>query len=470
MNRNVGFSVLIGAVLLFSLLAVFRIVSFSPRVTPKNGDVCNVMLISIDTLRPDHLQCYGYDRITSPSVDALAGDGVLFATAIAQAPSTLPSHASILTGLIPSHHGAFHHARARLPDRITTLAEILKTKGFSTAAFHGGGQVSEIYGLSQGFDLYQYVENERFSRVVDHGIRWLEERAPDQFFLFLHTYETHVPYQAKEHLHRFEHDYQGPLPDLIPLAVFNEINFEERPLSAADSLHIMNTYDAAVYSMDVSLSRVIAYLKEKGIYDNTLIIFTSDHGEELGEHGKVGYHTHTVYDELLKVPLVIKFPSSAYAGTQIERQVRSIDILPTVLDALRAEEHLGIDGTSLLPLLRNSRVADSGSTTPTALQFAVSERDDAADSHHVMSIRTNDTKLYVIKKYDAIVRKMVFDLENDPIEQMNIFAQRQILSDSLWRQFERIKNQRECPPLQVIALDQKTTQRLEELGYVERNP
>jgi arylsulfatase A-like enzyme len=373
----------------------------------------------------------------------------------------------MLTGLIPSHHGAFHHARARLPDQITTLAEILKEEGFSTAAFHGGGQVSKIYGLSQGFDRYQYVENERFSRVVDYGIQWLEETAVDRFFLFLHTYETHVPYQATEYLERFEIDYKGPLPDLIPLAVFNEFNFEERELSEADLLHIINTYDAAVYSADVSLARMIAYLKENGIYDSTLIIFTSDHGEELGEHGKVGYHTHTVFDELLKVPLVIKFAGSVNAGTQIDTQVRTIDILPTILDVTGVEAPGDSDGTSLLPLLVRSREAESGGETSTALQFAVSERDDAADSHHVMSIRTNDSKLYVIKKHDEIVRRMFFDLEDDPTEQENMFPKRQRRADSLWKQFETIKAQRECPPLEPIALDAPTIRRLKELGYTD---
>ena len=445
------------------LCCLFGIVCVSRRDTSSG----NLLLISIDTLRPDHLRCYGYDRETSPTVDALATDGVLFRTAIAQAPSTLPSHASILTGLIPSHHGAFHHARARLPDHITTLAEILKKEGFATAAFHGGGQVSEIYGLSQGFDRYEFVENERFSKVVDHGIQWLEPATPGRFFLFLHTYETHVPYQAKEYLKRFETDYQGSLPDLIPLAVFDEINFQGKQLSGVDSLHIINAYDAAVYSMDISLSRLIGYLKKRNIYDNTLIVFTSDHGEEFGEHGKVGYHTHTVYDELLKVPLLIKFPDSGYAGTRIDTQVRSIDITPTILQALGIAATQDVDGSSLFPLLLGEGVADATCETSAELQFAVSERDDAADSHHVMSIRTNESKLYVIKKYDTIARKLFFDLKDDPGEQENILPRRQRRADSLWKQFQTIKSQRECPPLQPISLDEQTSKRLRELGYTD---
>jgi arylsulfatase A-like enzyme len=445
--------------------------SFSRDASLRRDDL-NVLLISIDTLRPDHLQCYGYDRATSPAVDVLARDGVLFATAIAQAPSTLPSHASILTGLVPSHHGAFHHARARLPDHITTLAEILKEAGFTTAAFHGGGQMAETFGLSQGFDRYQLVDRERFSRVVDHGIQWLEETALDRFFLFLHTYETHVPYQAREYLKHFENEYQGRLPDLMRVAVFDEVNFGGRELSPADFDHVLNAYDAAIRVMDSSVERIIDYLKARGAYDKTLIVFTSDHGEEFGEHGKVAYHCHTVYDELIKVPLIVKLPHSAQAKTRIQSQVRSIDIVPTVLDVLGLEAPRQFDGISLVPLITGKGspgVQDESLGLPL---FAVSERDDAAGSLHVMSIRTNDKKLYVIKKHDDIVRRMLFDLEHDPTEQNNMFSkqltEQQILSDSLWRQFERIKNQRECPQLQTVTVDRETKRKLEELGYLEK--
>jgi arylsulfatase A-like enzyme len=147
--------------------------------------------------------------------------------------------------------------------------------------------------------------------------------------------------------------------------------------------------------------------------------------------------------------------------------VRSIDILPTILHAFGIKSPQDFDGTSLLPLLLQESAADSGTEMPSALQFSVSERDDAADSHHVMSIRTNDSKLYMIKKHDAIVRRMFFDLEDDPTEQENVFPKRQKRADFLWKQFETIKAQRECPPLEPITLDQETSRRLRELGYTE---
>ncbi len=429
---------------------------------------CNVLLISIDTLRPDHLHCYGYDRRTSQAVDQLAADGVLFKTAIAQAPSTLPSHASMFTSLIPSHHGAFHHAGARVASSVPTMAEILLSHGYRTAGFHGGGQMSPAYGLDRGFESYKLILGEHLEQVVDEATAWLESSGSEKFFMFLHTYEVHVPYRAPpEYLARFEDHYAGDLPDTIRIDLLDEINFGDRAIDEQDLGHIVSAYDTAIFTMDRALGRLIDFLKRNEIYDNTIIIFTSDHGEEFREHGKVGYHCHTVYDELIKVPMITKFPRSMFASTVIEEQVRSIDILPTILDLLAMNSSTGFDGASMLPLMVRGRTQSMPRRLEDDDLFALSERDDAAGPHHIMSIRTGEMKLYVIKKGDKIVRRMLYYLSDDPKEERNLLSSHKQLADSLWRQFERMKAQRSCPPLESAKIDEETRERLRSLGYVQ---
>jgi len=427
---------------------------------------CNVIIISIDTLRPDHLHCYGYDRNTSPNTDLLAADGVLFRTAIAQAPSTLPSHASMLTALIPSHHGAFHNASSRVPESIPTMAEFLSADGFTTASFNGGGQMSAVYGLSQGFDHYESVKGETFSKVVDRGMEWLGSHRDERCFLFLHTYEVHAPYRSKkEYLDRFDSGYVGSLPDSISNSVLDRINFGDLEIDSEDLAHIRNAYDAGIFTMDLSLGRLVHFLRSEGLYENTILILTSDHGEEFGEHGKVGYHCHTVYDELLRVPLIIKFGSSDFSSTVVENQVRSIDILPTILDVLDISTISKYDGASLMSQVSAAAQGIALPKRDSGRQFAVSERDDIDDIHNIMSIRSADSKLYVIKKDGVVAKRMFFDLAADPGEKKNLVRRNRRTADLLWTQFQAIVDSMECPPLERVNIDVETEERLKKLGY-----
>ena len=424
-----------------------------------------IILISIDTLRPDHLGCYGYSRRTSPAVDGLAEDGILFRTAIAQAPSTLPSHASILTARIPRHHGAFHSALARLSRTVPTLAEVLSEYGYRTMALHGGGQLAEVFGLDRGFDGYEQVRGDDFRYCVNGAIRWIQNLGNEPFFLFLHTYETHVPYRAgKRILDKFEPEYTGTLPDTITMDILDQYNFKGREINDQDLNHIVNAYDAAIFNMDRSLRRFIRFLKDEGVYDRSLIIFTSDHGEEFLERSKVGYHCHTVYDELIRVPLIMKLPGGDQGSVIIPEQVRSIDIMPTILDYLRIPHPSSLDGVGLIPRLTGNREAEY--ETNGMSRYAVSERDDLNGEHRIMSIRTNNDKLYVIKKNGTIVRRFLFDLGTDISETRNIVAQRSARADSLWEIYRKILRSGPIPTMEIIGLDGKTRTELQALGYM----
>jgi len=217
--------------------------------------------------------------------------------------------------------------------------------------------------------------------------------------------------------------------------------------------------------MDLSLGRLMGVLRSEGLYENTILILTSDHGEEFGEHGKVGYHCHTVYDELLRIPLIVKFRGSRFSSTKVRNQVRSIDILPTILDVLDITASSRYDGVSLMPEVSAAARGIEAPRGDNGGEFAVSERDDANDIHSIMSIRTGDSKLYVIKKHEVIARRMFFDLASDPGEKVNLVRRKGKTADSLWAQFQAIVDSLQCPPLERVDINGETEEKLKMLGY-----
>ncbi|MEZ5332347.1 MAG: sulfatase [Thermoanaerobaculia bacterium] len=431
------------AVLLFLLTGC---ASQSPAPPPDAGRF-NVLLVSIDTLRADHLGCFGYDKPTSPGLDALCAESVAFTQTISQAPSTLHSHASILTSEIPHHHRASWAARTPLADEAVTLAEVLSDAGFATAAYTGGGQMDRLFGLAQGFDVYQEPGGQRFRDTVRAALPWLDEHAEDRFFLFLHSYETHHPYEPEErYLEAVGDDYDGPLPDQISVDFLRRVNAGEVPIDDADLRHIVATYDAEIRSMDDALTSLIDHLRELGVLDRTLVVFTSDHGEEFDEHGTVGWHSHTLFDELLHVPLVMRFPRGRFAGTRIDRQVRSIDIAPTVLAAVGLPAPPTFEGTDLGALLRGDEVPE----------LVAISRQDRPPSKDIEAVRTEEWKLNEGK---------LFHLSEDPGELWDItdFAIEQRLQAALDAAVAS------GTPLEADAVvpTGKTLDELKDLGYLQ---
>jgi len=422
---------------------------------------CNVILISIDTLRADHLGCYGYARETTPNIDRFRRDAVLFRQAIAHAPSTEPSHASMFTGLIPAHHGALFVPRRPIATNVATMGEILKAEGYHTISYNGGGQVAAAFGFGRGFDEYvsfpnvnRYVE-QTFSGKVKLMIEWLNKNRDKKFFFFLHTYETHHPYTPqKEDLALFESGYAGTLPAEISVDLLRQINSGERALDAADRAHIVNCYDAEIYSVDRAFGVLVKFLKDRGLYHNTIIIFTSDHGEEFGEHGKMGWHSHTLYDELLHVPLIVKFKDSQFAGQVVTPQVRHIDLLPTLLDVLDIPGSDPFEGVSLIEWFAHPRKQTL---------FAVSER-DSKQAVNPLSIRTAQWKLYIGDR-----KPRLYSLRSDPGEQDNVYdwlrtKVRRTLHTEL---AARLENRAYAPQGKTVEFDKETLERLRSLGYVK---
>ena len=374
---------------------------------------CNVIVVSIDTLRRDHLSVYGYDRQTSPNLDAFSKDATLFDTAISQAPSTTPSHASLFTSLIPIAHGAFVSRKSAIRSDVKTMAEILHENGFKTASFNGGAQMSSVFGFGRGFDIYKsftgadYTQ-ERFKDRVHEGIEWLEQNKKDKFFLFLHSYDIHHPYAPDpQNLALFKDPaYSGPVTPPIDANFLLSVNRKRRTITEADREFIVSAYDAEIRGADEGFGELIEYLRKTGLYDKTIIVFSSDHGEEFNEHGWVGWHSHSLYDELLRVPLLIKFPTQLFAGTKISQQVRNIDMLPTVLDVLGVSALSTFQGRTLMRLVQGK----DDSKIPT---YAISQKDGRGRTVPT-SVRTTEWKL---------TNKRLFDLKQDPREKKNVAEQ-----------------------------------------------
>lgn len=238
----------------------------------------NVVLISIDTLRADHLGAYGYERNTSSHIDDLAAQGVLFMEHIAPASSTLPSHASMFTSLNPfAHKAELSNTNIPLDRKLTTLTEVLKNENFATVAFTGGSQLASEYGLGQGFDIYN-DEGGGIEKVLDKTLSWLRKNKDQRFFLFFHTYETHHPYTPPEPYNSlFYPEYNGKLGKNISIETLFDINEGRLKIDKNDINHIISIYDGEIAYMDEKLNLLFNELKVLGLWDKTLIVFTSDH-------------------------------------------------------------------------------------------------------------------------------------------------------------------------------------------------
>ncbi|MCP4039460.1 MAG: sulfatase-like hydrolase/transferase [bacterium] len=423
----------------------------------------NLIIISIDTLRADHVGAYGYAPPTTPNIDAFARDAVLFERCIASAPTTLASHASILTSLVPEHHGASINRKTRLADGIVTLQEILQDHGYATASFNGGIQLDPIYGLDRGFDVYESVkthevksqvlegDENRMMAAVERAQGWLRE-VEKPLFLFLHSYEIHHPYTPdSQRLERFDADYAGPLPRDTSVRLLRRINTALETISKRDLRHIIATYDAELHSADAAVGAFLQALRNDGSYDDSMIIVTSDHGEEFAEHGQVGWHSHSLYDELLQVPLIVKFPNSRFAGERVKTQVRGIDVAPTALAAMAIETPESFSGVDL-----GGRIGDEQARDLPAISMA-----DSTHEQPLWSIRLWDWKLHDWQG------ERLFDLARDPGEKNNLASQQPERVAEIRRRAARLLQTRPTPEDAPAQPSAETLRQLRELGYVE---
>ncbi len=421
----------------------------------------NVILISIDTLRADHLGCYGYARPTSPTLDKFASQGLLFEDVSTTSPWTLPAHASLLTGLYPSHNGV-QTRRHRLPREIITLANVLRENGFLTTAVVNSHWLSKNYRLNQGFDDFTYVvedaEEVAPSKVGDKASKWLSKHSSKPFFLFLHYLDVHSDYRS---LPRYEKQFVRPYSGIIDGSTAQIVTFRDGLLSLnqADVSHLIDLYDAGIRQMDDSIARLFKLLKKKNLFDNTFIIVTADHGDEFLEHGGV-LHGRTQFQELIHVPLIIRGPGLPQSK-RIKHIASLVDVMPTTLSLLGIDPPAGLDGIDLRTLWRNG-----DSEPPPRLLFAEADRNNLIGDKITDDIRRAVRHPRYKLHYDLWKKKtQLYDILGDPQEKVNVADKHGPMADSLLRalkDYMRIKKTGESAP----ALFPEEIERLKSLGYL----
>jgi arylsulfatase A-like enzyme len=371
----------------------------------------NVIILSIDTLRADHLSCYGYPRITSPNIDAFAKNSVLFQKSISQAPLTVPAHMSIFTSLTPPVHQIVSNDEVgynpigknlnTLGAKIETLPLVMKRNGYFTVGLHGGGNVSPEFGFDRGFDAYKlwgdmFKADERISDVREAISASKKKSAP--LFIFLHHYICHDPY--------FNSPQESRGTDLNKC---REEFWQKFDLSnARQREQVVSLYDGAINYSDYIFGKLIETLKKENLYDNSIIILVSDHGEEFYEHAdKLHWRLFT---ETLHVPLIIKFPRNLYAGKVISSAVRSMDIMPFLFDFLNIKSRNLIQGVSFLPLL--SKGSGYG---PCVTSYSLSN-----DKDNQWAVRLLKNGFAYSNQHSHGVNQWLFNEDNDPYEAKNI--------------------------------------------------
>jgi len=388
----------------------------------------NFLLITIDTLRADRLSCYGSKYPKTPNIDYLREKGVLFSRAFANTSTTLPSHANILLGITPVHHGVHENLNFIVSKDLLTLAEHLKNHGYSTGAFVGAYALDSRFGLSQGFDIY----DDEYSRihsvnlsslertaesVIEPALEWLKGRR-SPWFLWIHCWDPHTPYDPPE------------------------------PFKTQHSDHL---YEGEIAYVDLILGKLLDYMEENNLFGSTLIIFTGDHGESLGQHGEET-HGFFAYNSSLWIPLIISLPE--IASGRVDDYVSHVDIFPTVCDALGIKKPPFLQGTSLLPALKGKKLPDR------PIYFE--------SLYPYYSRGWAPLKGFILKKKKFIEAPIpeLYDLNNDFDEQNNL-AEREKVTQLKSRLNDLIKALTPTEKIDATQkVDRETREKLASLGYI----
>lgn len=450
----------LGAVL--TLLAIATAACASDSVEP--GEPPNIVLVSIDSLRADHLGTYGYPKPTSPFVDELADESVVFERAVSTTSWTLPAHLSMLTSLSSAVHGVINDGMT-LSEDATSVAQLLQRAGWATGAVVSAPYLSHKFGFDRGFDVYDDTTVSWPSDSASHtgvtslkthnrAVELLDELADRPFFLFLHYWDVHYDFEPPFPFDTMfvDPDYQGSMTG----KGFQRNRAIVPGMDPRDLEHVIALYDGEIAFVDTFMGRLFRELKVRGLWDNTLIIFTSDHGEEFLEHGKRG-HRKNLYTETLSVPLIVKFPNSRWAGSRVQEAVGIIDIMPTMLDLAGLEPFPEANGRSLIP------VVDGTS--------------DPDDPFYYFGDMQGELKSVVAGRYKLIRRFLegpptveLYDTIDDPGEHVDIAEtmddQRAELDDVLRGWLDVSAGLREQLGLGTIEYDPEMMKALRSLGYI----
>ena len=393
----------------------------------------NVILVTLDTTRADRIGCYGYQKARTPALDSLARKGVLFERAYAPVPVTLPSHASLFTGLYPPEHGLHFNGRGRLASSVPVLAEILRKANYETAAFVASYVLDAKFGLNRSFQTYDdtplggdsrghHHQQYRDGRtVMDAALAWLASHSSRPFFCWVHLYDAHAPYQARKEIFQ---DAFGLQP-----------------------------YDAGIAYADLQLKRLTDFLENHQLDRKTLIVVVGDHGEGLMEHEEEE-HGYQLYNTTLQVPLVIRDPRSNQAGTRVSTSVSLIDLTPTILDCLRISQPIPVSGRSVKATLFGNAIEARECYAESDVPFMYSRWAP------LRAVLTDDWK------YIKTTRVELYDLKNDPLELHDLATSdpdRCLEFENVLQERQAHMTQHESPSVNLSGAERKM---LESLGYV----
>jgi arylsulfatase A-like enzyme len=426
----------------------------------------NVLLVSIDTLRADHLAAYGYGRETAPSLSRLATEGARFENSYAQSSSTVPTHASLFTGRFPFEHGAYHVGLAVDPaERV--LAEILRDAGYRTFGGASSVRFRGDTGFDQGFDVFERVDdlekNARSQALTDRVLAWIEE-GDEPWFAFVHYFDPHQPYAPPE---PFRSQWHPGLPAPKPEATSDYLYFHDGPERSVPGPvleYLRALYDGEIRFLDAQLERLFAPLAPEPGTAGTIVVVTSDHGEEFKEHGGLS-HARRLHEELLRVPLLLWWPGRISAETVRPEPVQTVDVLPTLLELVGLEVPSELSG--------RSRAADVLARSPSAPRAEPLPGNPVLaqlkGERWALTADLDGSRFKYVSRDDAPHR--LFDLTNDPGER----------EDLLYDRPETVTRLREVAtalgvgvaadrqPRRAAPVSDEVRERLREIGYVEES-
>ncbi len=421
--------------ILLVALVYFLFVSKGPLSRLKEAEDFNYIIISIDTLRADRIGCYGFSEVKTPTIDMFASRGVKFEKCFSQTPLTLPSHTSLLTGTYPIFHGVRDNGGFLVPQEMNTLAELMHQNGYQTSAFVAAYVLDSKWGLDQGFDFY--FDNFDLSKyktislghvqrpgneVMDQVIPWLEAHKGQRFFTWIHLYDPHSPYD---------------------------------PPSPYDEMYPNQPYIGEIAFADSQIARLWDYLEENGLVNNTILVFTSDHGENLGEHQEKS-HGFFIYQAGIHVPLIFVTPFEHLHGLSRSSVVSLVDVMPTLLDLAQVPVPNQVQGKSLLPLFFSESKNECFSYSETyypRFHFGWSE---------LKSFQSERFKLIVAPKLEF------YDLTGDPGEMNNIVDSRPEEARRLMNLINEFIDEtgKNAYELDFSHMDEESRQKLAALGYI----
>lgn len=406
----------------------------------------NIILVTADTLRADKLGAYGSTTVETPNLDRLAASGVLFENASTSTPLTLPAHATLFTGTYPIYHGVRDNGGYYLEPSQVTLAESLQARGYATGAFVGAFVLDARFGLDQGFDRYfddfdlSTVDNAALNSVYRRGdevlaeaIAWMKQRdktAP--FFSWIHLYDAHRPYDPPE---PFKSQYRN---------------------------EPWGSYDGEVAYVDALMGELVAWLEDEELIDTTIVVFVADHGESLGDHEELT-HGFFIYDATMRVPFIVSAPYAALRARRVSAQVRTIDLMPTLLELVGSDVPDSVQGSSLVPILTGRR------NQPELTALGESLLPEHYGWSPLASLRTNDFH------YIEAPRPELYDLRNDPSERTNLASRRAATVHELQAELDDLRDRygaEDTDERSRAVVDPETRDKLAALGYLggDRSP